>query len=176
MATIRGVCGIDAGQDGALCISTRDGLVAEPMPSVDGVLDLAWIVRWLVAHRESIDRAFLEKPGVRPFQHASAGFSQGRSFGQIEGILAGLGVPYELVTPQVWMREMHSGVELAVKRTVKDGKATEKRDTKKMSRLAFSRLFPTYDFRATEKSRIPHEGMIESALIATYGHRKLVNP
>jgi len=37
---------------------------------------------------------------------ATSAFSFGRSFGLVEGLLAGLGVPTQLVRPQVWTRDL----------------------------------------------------------------------
>lgn len=145
-----------------MCLSTRHGLTAEPMPNVGGVLDLAEIKRWLVAHRDDIERAFVESVHAMPKQGVSSSFKFGRVFGEIQGLLVGLDIPFELVTPQKWQRELHAGIEGSL-------------DAKDRSRMAFSRLFPSYDLKATPRCRTQHMGMLDAALIATYGHRKMVN-
>src|SRR5690606_32695458 len=103
------ICGLDPGLTGGIAIISEDGIVVEPMPAIDGVLDLGAIVRTLKFHEPHI--AYLEKVGARPGQGVSGMFKFGRVFGSLEGILAGLGIPYRLVTPNQWTKRMHQGVE-----------------------------------------------------------------
>jgi hypothetical protein len=39
--------------------------------------------------------------------------------------------------------------------------------------MALNRLFPKEDFRATPKSRTPHEGLMDAALMAEFGRREM---
>jgi len=46
------------------------------------------------------------------------------------------------------------------------------RDTKAMALLAAKRLFPSVDLTATERSKKPHDGIVDALLLAEYGRRK----
>jgi crossover junction endodeoxyribonuclease RuvC len=163
------VCGIDPGLSGGLALVGKDGLIVEPMPCYDAkkgktskrYLDLPKLAEWFKAHQGEIRIVFIEQPGYRPGQAVQSGATVGRNFGVIEGMLAALEIPYQIVTPQSWMKQMHAGLPTM--------------DTKARSVIAASRLFPGVDFRASERSRNPHEGMVEACLIAEYGRRSVGN-
>lgn len=90
------------------------------------------------------------------------------SFGHINGVLLGmvvsLGVPYVLVQPKEWQKVVWSNQD----KVYKAGKAKQTTDTKATSLLAAKRLFPKTDFRATSKSKIAHDGLIDAALIGKW--------
>ena len=151
------ILALDPGLTGGLAIISEDGVIVEPMPSLDGVLDLATLARLIKFHTPNI--AYLEKVGARPGQGVSSMFKFGRVFGALEGLLTGLGIPYRLITPQAWTKVMHQGVERSV-------------DPKKRSIIAASRLFPDVDLLATERSKVPHSGMADALLLAEYGRRQ----
>jgi crossover junction endodeoxyribonuclease RuvC len=153
-----GILGVDPGLSGGLAIVTEDGLIAEPMPVVGGEIDLAGLTRWLRANQGIIEMAYIEKVSAMPKQGVSSTFKFGDGFGSVKGVLAALGIPFELVTPQKWGKVMHAGVKPDL-------------PSKARSQLAASRIFPKFNFLATERSRVPHEGMVEAALIAEYGRR-----
>lgn len=102
------VAGIDPGLDGAVGFLDGGRLHAlEDMPTVISttgrrVVDfhrLAAILR---------DRApafvLVERVGPRPGEGAVGAFQFGHTFGGILATLAALGIPYDLVQPQVWKR------------------------------------------------------------------------
>jgi crossover junction endodeoxyribonuclease RuvC len=155
---MRGVLGIDPGLSGALAIVHDGGVTFEPMPTIEGHLDLAALKSWISFHSDSFDFAYLEQVHSMPKQGVASSFKFGRVYGAVEGMLAALGIPYELVTPQRWQKMIYAGLEGKL-----EGKAR--------SYMAASRLFPNVDFRATERSKKPHEGSVEASLIAYYGRR-----
>jgi crossover junction endodeoxyribonuclease RuvC len=85
----------------------------------------------------------------------SSNFSFGLGKGILMGMVAGLEIPYTLVNPKTWQKVAWEGV-------------TKQADTKKTSLVAAKRLFPTEDFLATERSRVPHDGLVDGALMAYY--------
>jgi hypothetical protein len=161
------ILGVDPGLNGGLALRSANGLIIEPMPTftmksgkkTKTVLDTAALIRWLKAHAESIQLAVIETPGYRPGQSVQSGATVGTNFGILQGALLTLGIPVELVTPQTWMKAMHSGIPDA--------------DSKSRSLMAVSRLFPEIDFRESPKHKRIHDGMAEACLIAEYGFRKL---
>lgn len=92
--------------------------------------------------------AWIEKVGAMPGQGVSSMFQFGRGVGMLEGVLAGLSVPVNYVTPQAWQKAV--GV-----RGGKDG-----------SRLRAVELFPA---KAEFFARKKDDGRAEAALIAWYG-------
>lgn len=85
-------------------------------------------------------------------------FTTGRGFGRLEGLCAGIPIPYELVHPRSWQPKM-----------LPAGSG----DTKGRAVLACKSLFPTVDLRANDKCRVPHEGISDALLIAEFGRRRL---
>lgn len=90
------------------------------------------------------------------------------SFGHINGVLLGIVLstqcPYVLVQPKEWQK----GIWTNQDKVYKAGKAKQTTDTKATSLLAAKRLFPKTDFRATSKSKIAHDGLVDAALIGKW--------
>ena len=51
--------------------------------------------------------AIIEKVHSMPKQGVVSTFKFGNNFGQWQGILSAMGIPYEEVTPQKWMKMFH---------------------------------------------------------------------
>ena len=96
-------------------------------------------------------------PGVS----AKANFSFGENKGEYRGMLVALELPYMEVQPKVWQKVAWEGVPL-----MKNSKG--RTDTKAMSLTAAKRLFPNESFLATSRSSVPHDGLVDAALIAYY--------
>lgn len=156
--------GIDPGKDGGVAV-VRDGRLSliciTPTLSEPGEkrqYDITGMKRILLSVRtaeESI-HAVIEKQGAFPGQGVSSMFSLGTGYGLWLGLLAGLNIPYTIVTPQKWKKEVLAG-------TPGEGKAR--------SITVAQRLFPQEDFRKSERARKPHDGIAEAALIAWWGSR-----
>lgn len=102
------------------------------------------------------------------------------AFGEINGILKGLlmanKIPYHLVPPKTWQKEMWDNKDLVVsyKTITVKGKDVSKKDinTKQTSINAAKRIFPNIDLRKTERCKNPDDNKVDSLLIAEYGRRK----
>jgi crossover junction endodeoxyribonuclease RuvC len=156
------VIGIDPGLGGGLA-ALVDGLpVLLPMPVAGGEIDGNAVRAWLEARwREEPGTnlsVFLEKVHSMPKQGVASTFTFAAGWGLIRGILCGLGIPYQLVTPQAWQKELLAGLD--------------RTDTKAAAYLFASRLWPGVDWRASERSRKPHTGLVDAACIAEYGRRQ----
>ena len=89
----------------------------------------------------------IEQVGAMPGQGVTSMFRFGEAYGIIKGVLGGLRLPVELVTPSVWKRELK----------VQKGKES--------SRLRALELFPEQtDLFKLKK----HHGRADAALIALY--------
>ena len=91
--------------------------------------------------------AVLETAHARPGQGVVSMFSFGRGFGIWEGILAALGIPYILVSPQAWKKVMLCDTD----------------KSKGAAKIVASRLWPALG-KLTD-------GEAESLLMAEYGRR-----
>ncbi len=111
-------------------------------------------MRCLVNIKDEGIMAAVEKVGAMPGQGVTSMFSFGKSAGYIEGVLSGLGIPYQLVPPVKWKKEFSL--------IGKD---------KRTSIECCKRLFPGLDLRRTERCRTDSDGKAEAALIAEYARR-----
>lgn len=96
---------------------------------------------------------------------AKATFQFGFNKGYLVGILSACNIPYTLVPPKTWQKEMWTNAD----KTYKTGK---KIDTKQTSIKACQRLFPTVDLRRTTSCRNIDDNKADSMLMCEYGRRK----
>lgn len=106
---------------------------------------------------------------------AGSTFAFGEVFGLLKGILVALGIPYHLVPPKTWQKEMwvsQDKVYKATGRVGKDGQPIKAVDNKPTSINAARRLFPDVDFRRTAKCKAVDDNKCDAMLICDYGRRK----
>jgi len=154
------VCiGIDPGASGAIAIYEPElGLLTVyDMPIVEVIrggkakkevsaYSLAVIIR-----EYKPTTVTLEKVGAMPGQGVSSMFQFGRGVGMIEGVVAGLQMPLDYVTPQKWQKAVGM-------RAGKDG-----------ARERAAQIFPAY---ASQFSRKKDDGRADAALIAYWSFTK----
>ena len=154
--------GIDPGLNGAIALldAEKGVLSISDMPTLEvkrnnkakkevSPIGVAIFLGQTPAFRQS--RAILERVGAMPGQGVTSVFSFGRSVGIIEGVLATMLIPIDIVTPQAWQKA--AGV-----RGGKDG-----------SRMRACELFPNY---ATLFARKKDDGRADAALMAWYAATK----
>ena len=121
----------------------------------------------VLLEESEVQHVAIEKVGAMPGQGVTSMFTFGYGAGVIEGVVASLSYPngdsierppYEFVTPQAWMKVCFAGMA---------------KGEHKVSPLYCSRRWPGKSFLATERSRVPHNGMTDSACIADYLLTKL---
>ena len=107
---------------------------------------------------------------------AKATFSFGEIFGLLKGLLIANNIPYHLIPPKTWQKEIWTNADIVVayKNVVIKGKTSVRKEinTKATSLKAAIRMFPTIDFRKTERCKFPDDNKVDSLLIAEYGRRK----
>jgi len=101
------------------------------------------------------DITIIEKQQAMPGQGVSSTFQIGYGFGLWEGIVAEKGIPYVIVHPRTWKKEM-----------LRDIPGT---DQKGRSIIAAQRLYPNFDLKRTERCRKPDHNKAEALLLARYG-------
>lgn len=161
--------GIDPGLDGALAYINLNDAAAPRVAVVDTPTvtvkvtkgnkreyDLAAMSKTLavLAVEGNLDGAcaVIEKVHAMPGQGVTSMFSMGYGCGLWEGLLAGLGLPYERVAPQRWQKLMLAD----------EGKG------KDAARLQAQRLYP---HEAHLFARKKDDGRADALLIAEYGRR-----
>lgn len=93
--------GIDPGKDGAIAVLEGDELM--------NISDMPYMLdttREIIRLMQGNKFVALEAQQAMPKQGVSSTFTTGQGFGRLEGLLTGLQIPYEVVRPQRWMREM----------------------------------------------------------------------
>lgn len=106
---------------------------------------------------------------------AKATFAFGKINGILESMLISNCVPYHLVQPKIWQKEIWITQDKIYKdtgRTGKDGKPIKAVDQKPTSINAARRLFPNVDFRRSSKCKNIDDNKCDSLLIAEYARRK----
>lgn len=102
------------------------------------------------------------------------------SFGEINGLLKGLlianNIPFELVAPKKWQKEIWSNSDVVVdnKKVVVKGVEQSRKEvnTKQTSFNAAKRLFPDIDLRKSERCRNWDDNKVDSLLLCEYARRK----
>lgn len=152
------IVGIDPGLSGAIAWLSADGHLIEardlPVAKTNGRSQLmpAVLAGWLMEMNRRPTHAFLERVATRPGEGAVGAFSFGRGYGQIEGVLAAVGVPVTLVTPQRWKGALGVPAD------------------KSAARLRASQLWPGL---AGTFARVRDDGRAEAALLGHYGAQTL---
>jgi len=149
--------GIDPGVTGGVALFLDGELLAvDPLPTRARLygsglqLDGAGLKSWLMEMRAGRPCvAILEAVSSRPGQGVRSVFNFGHCLGTIEGVLASLGIPYQLVSASVWK-----------KRAGLIGKP------KSASRSLAMQLFPDQTDRF---KRVKDDGLAEACLIAKFG-------
>ncbi len=100
--------GIDPGQSGGIAIvcemERSRTTLAYNMPDTES--DTADILREYQQYA-AITTCFIEAVHSMPKQGVASSFKFGRSYGFLRGLLIGLKIPFEEITPQTWQKEMN---------------------------------------------------------------------
>jgi len=121
-------------------------------PATKTVLDLLCIRRLFLEHinNAGLSIVYIEKATVMPEQGITGAGHYMLAYGQIIGILVGLGIPYTEITPQSWKKEMMEGM------------GREKTN----SVIRANQLHPALELSKTE------HGKADALLIGKYGARR----
>lgn len=154
--------GIDPGKSGGIAVLNDEGnLTLFPIPKIGTLVDLKAIDLFIGMHTVGEHICLLEDVHSLPGMSAKSNFVFGENKGQWQGMLTSNHVSYQEVTPKAWQKVAWQGVPVMKK-------PNKKTDTKAMSLTAAKRLFPNESFLATERSSVPHDGLVDAALMAYY--------
>ena len=106
---------------------------------------------------------------------AKSTFNFGFNKGYLIGLLAANKIPYVLVQPKEWQKVMWTNADMVVSYKqvkVKDKIVSKKVvDTKATSINAAKRLFPTIDFRKSERAKKIDDNKVDATLMSEYARR-----
>ena len=144
------ILGIEAGKYGAVAWVTEGGHLIEvrDLPFAKEGLLCGVLAEWVSGRGRRPTHAYLERVGARPGAGVTGMFNFGRGYGQIEGVLAAVGIPVTLVTPSKWKGDMRLSADKAA------------------SRARAAQLWPGL---AGVFARVKDDGRAEAALIALHG-------
>jgi hypothetical protein len=149
------IIGIDPGRTGYIAAVDSDGVVwSEPMP------DTPERIASIVGCRDA-SPAFVERQHAMHGQGVSSTFTTAFGYGQIVGVLAGLGMRYALVRACDWQKAMLRG----------EPKAKGK-ELKALYVAVAERTWPSISFRGPRGGLL--DGKAAACLIAEYGRRLLL--
>lgn len=156
------VFGVDPGLSGAICQIIPNQVLTARMPIVGAnkgsVLDLHEIKDLFTLWRFSGSVVFIEDVHAMPKQGVSSTFKFGRDLGQIEGLCAGIELPFRHVTPQAWKKLVLAGMDW------KGNKAAS---------LQFAKsAWPSVEW---PKNKVAAIGIADALCIAEYGRRQMDN-
>lgn len=158
--------GIDIGKNGGVaCIDTEGVLHLHRIPLIGKEVDLTQLFLIIKGHIEMHQLSHIvAMEDVTSLQGVGAkqNFSFGENKGQIHGLLVGMNASYQKVAPKKWQSVCWEGV------TIQKKPGGKTNDTKATSLIAAKRLFPGETFLASGRSSVPHDGLIDAALIAKY--------
>ena len=159
--------GIDPGMTGALVCLDNAGnirrMIVMPTMKVGAKnkLDPKAITKWIknCYTEEEVRMVAIEEQRAMHKQGVTSTFTTGRGYGILEGIVSALELPYEIVRPTDWQREMFRGLP--------KGKG------KDHSKRIAQQLFPKETFKKSERCTNIHDGLTDACLLAEYIRRKL---
>lgn len=166
--------GVDPGSDGYVSVIGEDG-VYEFLP-IDGT-PVQEVSNFIGKFRLRNAVAILEDVHAVFGSSAKGTFNFGFSKGMLLALLVAHRIPYVLVAPKDWQNEVWINADkefTTQKQTLKSGeeRTIKKVETKATSINAARRLFPSVDFRKSEKAKKPHDGKVDALLMAEYGRRR----
>jgi hypothetical protein len=154
--------GIDNGINGglvALSAMPGAGIIASRVMPIQKTrkgneINISAVWDWVTEFYVSNATIILEEPGGS--KSASAAASMAASFAALRAMCELKGIRHHRITPQKWQKAL-----------LNCGKG----DTKPAALTLARSLWPDQSWLPTERCRVPHDGMIDAALIAEYARR-----
>lgn len=166
MAMVLTFCGIDPGLSGAFAVidPEKARIYCSPFPTFWVTMasgkrrqkyDWKAIQEFLQVRKGSI--ITIEKQYPMPMQGVTSQFTIGIGYGVLRGMLCGLDITTKQVHAKTWQKEFFQ----------RDPEKT----TKEQALEAVKVLYPNVDLFASERSTVPHSGIVDALLITEWGKR-----
>lgn len=165
------------------------------IPYLDGEPDLGRLVKIFRAMRyKGVKFTVVEEQHVFYKQGAVSAWTNSAGYMAIKACLAWSGIPYAILKPEVWKREMNlpakkvqaklpprpltkskkkqEAWEKACKKAKDRALNKTKKARKDVSCATAQRMQPGYDFRSSPRARKPHDGKCEAFLLSVIAYRR----
>ena len=159
------VIGVDPGKKGGLCFMRRGEGILDALRmqmhgrdiSYDALIGFIRKVECELQKPRCEDMlVVIEKVHSMPAQGSKSTFTFGEGYGRLKGVCEALRVPFQLVTPQAWKKEVLQGT-----------------DKSKEAAIEWVKMrYPAVDL--ARGGRVDSDGIADAVCIAEYGIRKLV--
>lgn len=154
--------GIDPGLRGAFSLLDASGNIIgyETMPVIGSnkkevdIQKVHKIFKNLKSHFPGVT-AFLEQQIGMPKQNSASTFTTGMGYGYLKMALMVHEIPHTIQVAKAWQKEMFKGTSSKLK-------------PKDRALIVGQRLFPSESFLATKRSTVPHDGIVDSLLMAKF--------
>lgn len=168
------ILGIDPGGNGGICLMNLNGeIVKYNKLHPKGFDDINSIKILLEEYMTTdVSHIFLEDVHAMRNVQASATFGLGFACGFIRAICLISEIEIKMIQPKEWQKIVWIEKDMVrepTKRKKKDGSFVMKTLTKETSLNSARRIWPNETFFATKRSYTPHDGIIDSCLIALAG-------
>ncbi len=166
---MRKYIGIDIGKSGAYYVMGEDGSEIDrgPIPMIKKEVDYHKLSAILQTYEMFNGMVVFEKLGVIFGSSKKTAFSMGYQAGALEMCCIANHLRHTMVPAKKWQEEMFQGVTKIFKKGTKGPL-----NTKAMALVVAKRLFPTTNLLMTERSSVPHDGLVDALLMAEYARRK----
>lgn len=160
--------GIDPGKEGAIVAIHDRGIDTHAMPLIKREYDLQRLRDIILMYEPKGFDTHIVIEDVHAIYKASAAasFDFGVGVGLIRMAVVMTQIPFTLVNPKVWQKEMFQGVPTLEKAKKEVGRGNL--DTKAMALIAAQRIYPKMTFYKSEKAYTPHSGIVDALLMAHY--------
>ncbi len=164
--------GIDPGKNGAIAMRAPDGKLYHWKMPLDGTdVDAKKLLEIITEANNLFDLVIVLEDVHSVFgTSAKSNFQFGFACGVIRAVVVVSGVPFHPIQPKSWQKIIWSNDDKIYK-PKKPEQKNPSIDTKATSLKAAKRMFPGESFLATERSSVPHDGIVDAALIAESGRR-----
>jgi len=171
--------GIDPGLKGAIASLDESGhiILKCEMPVIGNITDLSKVASILQQERDKDLDIFvcLEENHARTNRTLKSITTFLRGNYGLEGLLAGLAIPYIMAKPQIWQKPFHAGMSCPLNAN----RFSDEKISKQKSLIAAQRLFPGETFQSDSRSGIfhdqnvkPHDGIVDALLMAEFARQR----
>ncbi len=159
--------GCDVGKNGAISLIAEDKSIIWnfQMPKNSNEIDVNRLSTFLKFHKRFVSHCVVEDVHSIFGAGSKANFQFGRSLGLLEGVLIASKIPFTKITPKNWQSVIWEGVqpiEVNTGKKTPQGNIKYKTDTKATSLIAIKKLFPEANLTASDRSKKPSDGIVDS--------------
>lgn len=165
------VMGVDPGKNGGFVMVPLDPAGKQifiPVPMKELEVQTDKLISSLKEHAPNVVACVMEDVHSIFGASAKSNFQFGWINGLMETCLTAAGIKFTKMQPKAWQKLAWKCVEVVKVPSVKSstpGEGRVKTDTKATSLTAARKLFPGETFLATSRSKVPHDGWVDGALI-----------